>query len=238
MLTLAIETSNPSALAPGHNRDRALGIGPGVAIGEDATALDHEAVGNTERHGDDLMPAIDRLCARNNIAPRGIERIAVSVGPGGFTGLRIATVTAKLLAEVTGAAVHAVPSWLSARHGCDIDLGPGPIAVCLASKRTAAWVVLTPDTDAGLDDSQTLGTVEVDAIEDAKPRALIGDRFLPETFRAWADANSAPVLSPRFSAAAVWAWADRVPAVDPLQLSPLYAREPEAVTRWREQRGG
>jgi len=94
-LVLAIEISNPSARGDGS---------PGVALlttsGEPVGA---EPLGADARHDDDLMPAIDRLFTKTGRAPADIERVAVSVGPGGFTGLRVAVVTAKLLAHAAGA---------------------------------------------------------------------------------------------------------------------------------------
>ncbi|MFM9097485.1 MAG: hypothetical protein ACKOQW_04220, partial [Phycisphaerales bacterium] len=39
-------------------------------------------------HGDHLKDVIDRLCASAGIGARELRAVAVSVGPGGFTGLR------------------------------------------------------------------------------------------------------------------------------------------------------
>jgi tRNA A37 threonylcarbamoyladenosine modification protein TsaB len=62
------------------------------------------------------MPAIDRLFRRLGLTPESLRGgpVAVSIGPGGFTGLRIAVSTAKMLAETLGVKIIAVPSALVA----------------------------------------------------------------------------------------------------------------------------
>ena len=101
-LTLAIETSNP-ANGPGE-----VAIGARAAEGTSVLAI--EQVTPRGRHDDALMPAIDAALKRAGATPRDLKRVAVSVGPGGFTGLRIAVATAKVIAEATGAHVAPVRS--------------------------------------------------------------------------------------------------------------------------------
>jgi tRNA threonylcarbamoyladenosine biosynthesis protein TsaB len=62
------------------------------------------------RHGRDLVPAIQAACERAAWDPRRIDVVAVSIGPGSFTGIRIAVTLAKFMAYDTGAKVVAVPS--------------------------------------------------------------------------------------------------------------------------------
>ena len=78
MIFLAIETSQ---------RDGS------VAVRDDSGRVHAEALRPGVPAGDDLVAAIDRLFARTGVAPRGIRAIGVSVGPGGFTGLRTAVAT-------------------------------------------------------------------------------------------------------------------------------------------------
>ncbi|ADU50392.1 peptidase M22 glycoprotease [Thermaerobacter marianensis DSM 12885] len=69
----------------------------GVALlkdGEPAGAEELAAPGTNRA----LMPAVDRLCRRAGIGPRQLDGIAVALGPGSFTGLRIGLAAAKGLA--------------------------------------------------------------------------------------------------------------------------------------------
>ena len=63
------------------------------------------------RHGRDLVLAAKEACERAGWDARGIPLVAVSIGPGSFTGIRIAVVVAKFLALETGAKIVAVPSF-------------------------------------------------------------------------------------------------------------------------------
>ncbi len=49
------------------------------------------------------MPTVDRLLAQVGWAAGGLELVAVTEGPGSFTGLRIGVTTAKALAYAAGA---------------------------------------------------------------------------------------------------------------------------------------
>lgn len=228
---LAIEISNPSSgprgRLPGAG-PHPIDAGPGVALARmDETGnleyLSTELLGTHGRHDDDLMPAIDRLCARHSARPRDIARLAVSIGPGGYTSIRIATATAKMLAEVTGACIAAVPSWrVAARFG-----PAGPTLVCLASKNESAWAALVPGPGP-------LGLITAADVLELKPAAVIADRFLPPPMREAALRIGADVSEPIFAAASLFEFAGPdAQTVDSLALLPLYPREAEAVSQWR-----
>ncbi|MFN7766962.1 MAG: tRNA (adenosine(37)-N6)-threonylcarbamoyltransferase complex dimerization subunit type 1 TsaB [Planctomycetaceae bacterium] len=49
-------------------------------------------------HGQSLLPGIARLLQQQKLTPRQLQLVAVSQGPGSYTGLRVGVVCAKLLA--------------------------------------------------------------------------------------------------------------------------------------------
>ncbi|MCX5494899.1 tRNA (adenosine(37)-N6)-threonylcarbamoyltransferase complex dimerization subunit type 1 TsaB [Kaistia dalseonensis] len=67
-------------------------------------------------HAEVLMPEIAALMAEADVKPTQIDRIAVSVGPGSFTGLRVGISAARGFGLVTGAPVIGI-STLRA-HAC------------------------------------------------------------------------------------------------------------------------
>ncbi|PKN46670.1 MAG: tRNA (adenosine(37)-N6)-threonylcarbamoyltransferase complex dimerization subunit type 1 TsaB [Deltaproteobacteria bacterium HGW-Deltaproteobacteria-17] len=155
LITLAIESSNPApAPDPSRGGENENPWHGGVALiegeREEACAplgverLRAERAGN-ERTGafdDDLMPAIDRLCARAGVEPAQLGRIAVSVGPGGFTGLRIACAVAKSIAEATGAKLVGVPAAAGLIRGVAPEARDrGMVLIALAWKREDLWRV-------------------------------------------------------------------------------------------------
>ncbi|MBS1997262.1 MAG: tRNA (adenosine(37)-N6)-threonylcarbamoyltransferase complex dimerization subunit type 1 TsaB [Cyanobacteria bacterium SZAS LIN-2] len=82
------------------------GRGLSVAIAEDGRVL---VEANSESDGRDradrqesvslLMPTIDELVRGAGLKKSDLHAIAVGVGPGGFTGVRVAVVTARTLAQ-------------------------------------------------------------------------------------------------------------------------------------------
>ena len=231
-LTLAIEISNPSSGPRGSVRigpDRTALAGPGVALARDGEAPDVELLNESGRHDDDLMPAIDRLFRRAGSRPRDLTRITLSIGPGGYTSLRIAVATAKMLSETTGAKVLPVPS----AHAAAFLVAPVLTLVCLASKGQTAHATLLPAGPDRFTAARTLGVIDAEGVASSACKALIADRFLPDTFRAAADRAGIPIIEPVFAAASLVSLCAGVDPVDPLALAPLYPRPAEAVTLWR-----
>lgn len=219
---LAIETSNPGAGPTGVAVAKRIGTGWG---GLGPILLEGVAEGG--RRGDDLMSAIDRLCSRAGARAGEIGRIGVSVGPGGYTGLRVAVTVSRTLAWACGAEVVGVPTALVAREALAAeDL---PALVMLASKGDAAsgWVV-----DAG--GARCIGVVGPDQLDGHGVRCIVGDTHLPESVRRRAGALSLPVRALSLDAAACLRLAAAMP---PGEAAPIYAREPDAVTQWRARHG-
>lgn len=53
------------------------------------TLIAHETVAMKRGHAEALMPMIDRVMKASGIAYLGLDRVAVTTGPGSFTGLRV-----------------------------------------------------------------------------------------------------------------------------------------------------
>lgn len=226
--TLAIETSNPSAC------EGVPGSSPGVAIGRGGEVAGVELIEPAGRHDDTLMPAINRLVRRLGVKPREIGRVAVSVGPGGFTALRIAVATAKGIAEASGGGCIAVPTAMVVAAKVTPD-GRG-FVVALNSKRDAAFLVPVDASGRVCGEGEVASTLRGVGLEGAG--RLIADRFLPANLRREAVDREWRVEAPVFDAAACLGVAFGRPVIDPSELSPLYGREPEAVSKWRELHPG
>jgi tRNA threonylcarbamoyladenosine biosynthesis protein TsaB len=95
MRLLAIETSTLAGSVALLDGDRVVG----------ETLLDIRLT-----HSERLMAMVDRLLRDCDLPPQGLEALAVAVGPGSFTGLRVGIATAKGLALALGLPVAPVPT--------------------------------------------------------------------------------------------------------------------------------
>jgi tRNA threonylcarbamoyladenosine biosynthesis protein TsaB len=64
------------------------------------------------RHSEELLPEIERLVRESGTAWDDVESIAVGIGPGTFTGLRIGIATARALGQALGVPLRPVSSLL------------------------------------------------------------------------------------------------------------------------------
>lgn len=211
--------------------------GGGVALRVKSGDVLAESFRPMSRHDDDLLPAIDRVVRRAALRPADIACVAVSVGPGGFTGLRIACATAKALAETIGCSLVAVPSALVAAEACS---SRGPILVLLAAKRESAWCTRC---QRGADESWQIagrpGLHDATTIELTGIDRVLADEHLPPALRACIEQSGTPIAPPAFAPSDLLLVGERLLAdgqtINPLELLPLYPREPEAVKVWRER---
>ena len=81
-----------------------------TAILEDDNIIDENSLNNGKTHSENLVPLIKELLDRNNLELKDIDLIAVSVGPGSFTGIRIGIASIKPIAEVYNLKIAGVTS--------------------------------------------------------------------------------------------------------------------------------
>ena len=182
-------------------------------------------------HAEALMPMVAEVMEGAALAFAEIDLIAATLGPGSFTGVRIAIAAARGLALVTGARLFGTDSLtvmakLARTSG---ELGPGPFAVAVDARRGMVHFGLY-DEEAGKLAGPLLLT----------PDEAIG--FLPSGLRVAAGSGasllaeaaalqernldaSLPELQPSAGALAEIAYqsGETVPA-----LRPLYLRPPDA----------
>jgi len=73
-----------------------------IAIGTATGAVHGASPDPAQRHGRNLIPAIHDLLSEAGLTPRDLGGIAVGIGPGSYTGLRIGVTAAKTLAYALG----------------------------------------------------------------------------------------------------------------------------------------
>jgi len=96
MLILAIDTATKTGSVALFDSNPKKGL-----IGE-------ITINNKLNHSDTLMTIIDSLFKVNGFKPSDIDRVAVSIGPGSFTGIRVGLGVAKGIVSATGAEIVGV----------------------------------------------------------------------------------------------------------------------------------
>lgn len=192
------------------------------------------------RAADTLMPTIDSLVHEAGLTPDALDVVGVSIGPGGFTGLRIAVSTAKMLALALRARIVPVPSTAVVAEGCDsAAVGAGPIMIALASKRETVWAERYRREDDGLWTSESPGALFDAAVAPVSGcSAVVGDEHVPASLVQRCETHGIRIVEPVLTATACLALTLRrlnEPPVDPRALVPLYPRPPEAVRLWEKR---
>jgi tRNA threonylcarbamoyladenosine biosynthesis protein TsaB len=108
VILLAMDTATPSTVA-----------GVLVADGRVVEARDDPPEGSRGEHASRLLGLVERALDQGGVTWDDVERIAVGVGPGGFTGLRIGIATARALAQARGLPLAPVSSLAALAAGAD-----------------------------------------------------------------------------------------------------------------------
>ena len=146
-----------------------IALGIGTLAGE-AVAVTSWPAGY--RHGETLLPALERLLGDHGIDRTGIGAIVVGTGPGAFTGLRVGIATAKGLAHGLGRPIVGIPTaaallsaagradGIAAGHGV-LLLPAGPSGRILV-RDGAAPALLPADREPELDPADVLIAVDLE----------------------------------------------------------------------------
>jgi tRNA threonylcarbamoyladenosine biosynthesis protein TsaB len=196
--------------------------------------------GERPRHAAALLGEIERAVDASG-GWGGIGRIAVGVGPGSYTGLRIGVATARGLAQALGRPLAAVSTLEALARG----IGERPQAVgrsrlaVIDARRAQVFAALD-----GADGEALWGPLVASPAELAKllgtlspPPLAAGDGAL--RFRRELEAAGAEVLpgadpAHRLSARNVCLLSRSVPPAGPEDVKPTYLRAPDAE-RWLER---
>src|SRR4051794_24202189 len=171
-------------------------------------------------HARELMPGIARVLEDAGVGFGDLDALAVGIGPGGFTGLRIGIATAHGIAQSAGVPLHPVLSLAALREGSD----PSRLFPLIDAKRREVY---------GLDAAGEpfVGSID-DAIAHAPLDALaVGDGSI--RFREaleGAGIRVAPGDSPIHVVRSLYICrlAETVQAAPPEAVVPCYLRAPDA----------
>ena len=110
MLVVGFDTATPAVSVALHDGERVV---------SEAFAADGR------RHGELLAPMIAKVMADAGASRADLTAVAVGVGPGPYTGLRVGVVTARVLGAVLGIPVHGVCSLDVIAAAASLTTAPG-----------------------------------------------------------------------------------------------------------------
>ncbi|MBC8201618.1 MAG: tRNA (adenosine(37)-N6)-threonylcarbamoyltransferase complex dimerization subunit type 1 TsaB [Planctomycetes bacterium] len=209
-----------------------------VAMCSSNGTIMEKVVDSGNREQDDVMPSIEAIAHELHILPKTIDCVIVSVGPGGFTGLRSTVAIAKMIALVSGAALIPVETAMSvvANAGCEA----GTYLVVSGVKQDSFWLSTVRVNDESITCSAALSnTKDLSSLLD-ETSVLFGDSFIPQSVVTIAKGENVVIQETSTSAKTLLELGLRlykekkIQAIDPLKLAPLYPREPEAVRVWNK----
>ena len=141
-----------------------------VALLDGEALLAEASVFVRRSHAARLTPLIQELLAHTGRSPAALSAIAVSAGPGSFTGLRIGASTAKGLALAADAALVAIPTLDALAQAAWPAPDPTPVLVTLPSRRGEVYGALYRPDVAGLVHTHQTEALALDEIEDWLPQ--------------------------------------------------------------------
>lgn len=216
--------------------------GPGsVAAAKGNGLLKQVGLGRAQRTAQSLVPKLGALLADIGWQPAEVRLVAVSVGPGSFTGLRIGLTTAKTFAYAVGAEILGVDTLEAIAAAAPAELDQLAVAVDAQRGEVVAQVFRRAD-DRWMRAAGPRRRVAIEPWLDSLPDGAAVSLPWPHRSTDRAAARIA-LVEPRWreelaGAVAALAWRDHQAGRrdDPWSLLPVYSRRAAAEEKWEARR--
>lgn len=227
MLTLAIDTATKVCTA---------------ALCRDRQLLAEYTINMGMTHSEGLLPQLDQLLARTGTRKSDIGLLAVSMGPGSFTGLRIGLATAEAMAYSWRCCLHGVDTLKALAYNAPIEgLVLSPV---LDAQKGNFYQALYQWRGGKLQELEPVQVVDGDkALErialQGSPALLLGEcaRLEQKGLPTWAQAAPPVLRMPRAASVALAALDEFDAQTDRkiFGLEPYYIRRSEAEELWEKK---
>ncbi len=133
-----------------------------IAVVEDDCLICEFVINNKKTHSQKLMPMIETMLNMSDLSIEDMDAIAVSVGPGSFTGLRISMSTAKAISHVNDIPIISVNALESL--AANMDLNNKKIYPILDAQRTQVYTAKYEYKDNELLELEKMDVKEIDEL--------------------------------------------------------------------------
>ncbi|MFE3144533.1 tRNA (adenosine(37)-N6)-threonylcarbamoyltransferase complex dimerization subunit type 1 TsaB [Streptomyces scopuliridis] len=205
MLLLAVDTATPAVT---------------VALHDGSSVLAEESQVDARRHGELLLPAVDRVLAGAGLKPDAVTDVIVGVGPGPYTGLRVGLVTALTLGSALGVPVRGLCTLDGLAYASEAE---GPFVVATDARRKEVYWARYADARTRLTEPAVDRPADIAEAVAGLPAVGAGALLYPDTFpdARGPEHQSAAALA-SLAAERLAAGGEFLPAL------PLYLRRPDA----------
>ena len=226
MLTLALDT--------------ATGVCT-VGLVQDGHVLAEYDISVGLTHSEGLMPQLDQMFARTGIKKDKIDRIAVSIGPGSFTGLRIGLAAAEAMAYAWQCGICGVNTLQAMAYNIPVD--GIVLAPVLDAQKGNYYAAFYEWVRGELREAQPVETADAETLlrqleACGKPALLLGEceKLLKLELPAGVSVAPEQVRLPKASSVALAAeGGEALTGEDVFTLRPYYIRKSEAEELWEKR---
>lgn len=227
MLTLALDTATKVCT---------------IALCRDEEILAEYTVNMGMTHSEGLLPQIEQLLERAGVAQNEIELLAVSMGPGSFTGLRIGLATAEAMAYAWRCYLHGVDTLKALAY--NIPLEGSVLSPVLDAQKGNFYQALYEWRGGELVELAPVEVVNVErALErlalQGKPAILLGEcaKLAKNGLPEWVTVAPTALRMPKGASVAQAAQHDFDAETDSkiFGLEPYYIRRSEAEELWEKR---
>jgi tRNA threonylcarbamoyladenosine biosynthesis protein TsaB len=193
---------------------------------------------SANRHTEELMPAIAQMLAQAGLTPRALRAVAIALGPGSFTGLRVGLAAAKGLVLANGLTLLGIPTLDAVAYPHQAQPVP-VIAVLQAGRGRVYWAPYAHGPGGwAAQEAARLSTVPEMAQGVVRPVMFVGELagVDQETLISWAGRSRVHFLPSALTmrrggylAELGWTRFEAGKADDPAALSPIYLQQPDGA---------
>lgn len=194
-----------------------------VALHDGTRVVTESGQVDARRHGELLLPAVDRVLAAAGVKLDAVTDVVVGVGPGPYTGLRVGLVTAATFGSVLSVPVHGVCTLDGLAYAAGQAGIEGPFAVATDARRKEVYWARYEDPAPGPVNPRSTGPPTSPRSSPGSPWSARARCSTPTRSRT----RAAPSTS-RPAALAALAAERLASGADMLPPQPLYLRRPDA----------
>jgi tRNA threonylcarbamoyl adenosine modification protein YeaZ len=205
VLLLALDTATPAVTVALHD---------GTSVVASSSQVD------ARRHGELLLPAVDRVLAEAGTRLDAVTGIVVGVGPGPYTGLRVGLMTADTFGLALGVPVHGVCTLDGLAYASDLQV---PFVVATDARRKEVYWARYDDSRTRVTEPAVDRPADIAETVSGLPAVGAGALLYPDTFPQAREPEHVSAAALASLAAEKLAAGEELPAP-----RPLYLRRPDA----------